>query len=150
MICQGLVHRSGRRGGLAGGQDALRGRDARGSSQKSIFPSPVLSVFPTFCVQRHHKRGYRSKWRRRRRGVVSPLLGARGCCHGGDFVRRNWDNAPRGLRYPAVAGSRRGQSFKKRNKKFNGNALKKKSTSRIRVRVSQPLTRVNPYRVNSL
>lgn len=45
----------------------VRGGDARGSSQKSIFPSPVLSVFPTFCVQRHHKRGYRSKCRRRRR-----------------------------------------------------------------------------------
>lgn len=44
-----------------------RGGDARSSSQKSIFPSPVLSVFPTFCVQRHHKRGYRSKCRRRRR-----------------------------------------------------------------------------------
>lgn len=65
------AHRSGRRAEYAGGQDALWGRDTRGSSQKSIFPSLVLSMFPTFCVQRHHKRGYRSKWCRRRRYGVS-------------------------------------------------------------------------------
>jgi len=55
------VREKGRIRGRAG---RATGRDARGSSQKSIFPSPVLSMFPTFCVQRHHKRGYRSKWRR--------------------------------------------------------------------------------------
>lgn len=74
MICQGLVHRVPEEGRSRGRAGRASGRDARGSSQKSIFPSPVLSVFPTFCVQRHHKRGYRSKWRRRRRRRgVSPL-----------------------------------------------------------------------------
>lgn len=37
-------------------------------------------------------------------GVVAMafLLGERGCCYGGDFARRNWDNAAHGLCYLAM------------------------------------------------
>lgn len=100
MICQGLVHRSGRRAEYAGGQDALRGRDACGSSQKSIFPSPVCyrcflhSVSSVTINEVTDQSGAR----RRRHGVSLRRARILLRC-GGDFARRNWDNAARGLCY---------------------------------------------------